>query len=74
MTNSKENQKLFLKEIQRQGLLEEIQQIKAALLHLENHGKLNYDAAREKYNKTSDELLQELRIKLAEKNQELDEL
>ncbi len=72
--------KRALLNVEKQDLLAEITQLKAAILHLKAEGKNNYDTAKrvndrpEDYAETSDEILEDLQSRLDDKEDRLNSL
>jgi hypothetical protein len=66
--------------IEKREVLDDITQLKAAILHLLTEGKKNYDAAKnsndrqEDYGETSDQIMEDLEARLEERNERLDSL
>lgn len=63
--------------VEKRGVMEDITQIEAAILHLLTDGKSNYDAAkqsndRQDYGDTSDQILADLQARLEERKARLD--
>jgi hypothetical protein len=66
--------------VEKQGVLEDILQLEAAIVHLKAEGKHNYDVAKksndryEDYGDTSDKILADLEARLQERKSQLDAL